>query len=58
MAVFLGQFVSPLYSQPLGTAVGVGNSFLMIAAVLLLIAGLAALGSFKSSNYESECVPG
>ncbi len=58
MAVFLGQFVSPFYSQPLGAAMGVGNSFLLIAAVLLLIAGLAALGSFRSDNYEGEYVPG
>lgn len=58
MAVFLGQFVSPFYSQPLGVAVGVGNSFLLIAAVPLVITGIAWVGSFRSGNYESEYVPG
>lgn len=56
MAIFLGQFVSPFYSQPLGAQFGVGNSFLILAAILGFVAALALLFSFKNINYESEAV--
>lgn len=38
MAFFLGQFLSPFVSQPLGAGFGIGNSFIIVGAALFLIA--------------------
>ena len=38
MAFFLGQFVSPFYSQPLVARFGVGNAFLILSIVIAAVA--------------------
>ncbi len=38
MWIFLGQFVSPFYSQPLVAKFGVGNSFLILSIVIAAVA--------------------
>jgi hypothetical protein len=50
MAYFLGQFLSPIFTEPLNRVVGSGNAYLGVGGVLLLAAlpfGLYALVELK-----------
>lgn len=54
MAIFLGQFVSPFYSQPLVANFGVANSFLIVSTLIGAVAAFFALLAMQKPSFASE----
>lgn len=52
-SLFLGQFLSPVVSQPLSQAVGLGPAFGIIGAGMLTLGAFAAVGSVSRFTPES-----